>query len=680
MEKLSLPGAVFAIATGASSPRIYSSGFSDIDKKTLMRADSVFRIGSVTKTFTATAILMLYDEKKLDLEDTIDSILPGMVPNGENITIKNLLMMRSGLSDYHHAEKFQQEMEDNPKHVWTFAELIAFVAAEDAPDLSFEYRNINYIILGKIIETISKKSRSSYIDEHICKKLSLENTYVPVSFSLPSNAARGYLVSDDGPEDFSRYFHPSWGGAAGDMISNANDMVVWLKAFYQGRLLSENSRNLMFEMKGAFIRNQIAGYGLGTISLNGAKGHGGDYAGIYTTALFEYQGSYMVAFVNGQKVETGGDATDLFFEMAKALYPPQTHTSWLETEIERTALFARDYLEVAGMDIKVLLEDNTLVSVLTGLSKADHTEIENVSDWTGTPMVKDLNFRIASITKSITASAILILRDRGRLTLDDTIEKWIPDSQISTKNKVTIQQLLNHTSGIPDFIRNPEFYNTNYDTPSKKWTIEEKISYGVPVEEPPSAYDYSNTGYLILSQIIETVSGQTYQKFVAENIFRPLNMTNSYIPERTEHSIKEPYARGYAFNFNLMKEIPEKMPAGGWLKDHSQSNWQGQGYGDIISHSSDVMIWLKALTNGTLLTDESGALMKAFVPTGTENKEYGLGIEKNNGYIGHDGDLPGYHTGAYSKKGCSVVVLMNSDSGMGGGFTVVESIGNLIGL
>jgi D-alanyl-D-alanine carboxypeptidase len=680
VKKYSLPGAVFAFAQKDESPKVYYSGFSDLENNTLMKADTLFRIGSITKTFTASAIMILYDNKKLDLEDNVDSILPGIVPNGENITIKHLLTMRSGLSDYHQSEEFQKEINQNPKQTWTLLELIEFVESENDPGLYFEYRNINYIILGKIIETISGKSRSSFIEENICKKLYLENTYVPSSYLLPSNAAKGYLVSEDGLEEAGSYYHPSWGGAAGDMISNGKDLVLWLKAFINGTLLKEETKNLMFEMKGAFIQNQIAGYGCGTISLNGAKGHGGDYAGIYTSAMFEYQGNYIAALVNGQKEQNGGNATDLFFDMTKKLFPPQKNTQWLEKEIKNTAELSKDYLEAAGMDIKVSLEDNTLISALAGISKADNTEIENVSDWTGTKITKDLYFRIASITKSVTASAILILRDKGLISLDDKIEKWLPESEVSTKNLVTIKELLNHTSGIPDFIKNMEFYNLNYSSELKDWTLEERISYGKPVKEPGGEYDYSNTGYIILSKIIEKASGRTYKNFIEENIFVPLNMVNSYIPEINEYSIKEPYARGYAFNFNLMKEIPQTMPQGGWLIDQSRSNWQGQGYGDIISNSSDLMVWLKALSNGDLISKDSFELMNEFVLTGTENIEYGLGIEKNNGYIGHDGDLPGYHTGAYTKSGCSIVVLINTDSGMGNAFLVVESIGNLIGL
>ena len=126
--------------------------------------------------------------------------------------------------------------------------------------------------------------------------------------------------------------------------------------------------------------------------------------------------------------------------------------------------------------------------------------------------------------------------------------------------------------------------------------------------------------------------------------------------------------------------IPDTMPAGGWLKDQSVSNWQGLGYGNVISTPADLLTWLKALTDGRLLTAGSRELMHRYVKTKTPGLLYGLGVEDHDGYIGHDGDLPGYHIGAYSKGGNDLVVMMNGDSLYGRGFEVVRSLGGVLGL
>lgn len=114
----------------------------------------------------------------------------------------------------------------------------------------------------------------------------------------------------------------------------------------------------------------------------------------------------------------------------------------------------------------------------------------------------------------------------------------------------------------------------------------------------------------------------------------------------------------------------------------SISNWQGLGYGDIISTPKDIMTWLSALTNGELIGKTMKAEMQKFTPTGEKDAGYGLGLECNNGYMGHDGDLPGYHGAAFAKKGNEFVVLMSVDPARNShpGFFVTEAMGKLLQL
>ena len=280
-----------------------------------------FHIGSVTKTFTATAILMLVDRGMLKLDTTVDTILPGALPNGDKITVRHLLMMRSGLSDYPAAEIFKQTIERNPLHVWTFPELARLVQVEDEPDETFAYRNINFVTLGAILEKLTGRSRADFVAHEICEPLGLTHTFVPADQKMPVNSAHGYLPPDTAgelPEDAGESVDPSWGGAAGDMISTAADLVKWLKALSEGTLLSAERRQDMFAMRGDFLHGRFGGYGQGVLMFSGAVGHGGDYSGIYTSALFEYQNHYMAVLVNGQKQEDGGDATALFLNWPSA--------------------------------------------------------------------------------------------------------------------------------------------------------------------------------------------------------------------------------------------------------------------------------------------------------------------------------------------------------------------------
>lgn len=679
-KQLAVPGAVYAeIDNDTGIPQIYSTGLADLDAGIPMRGDMAFHIGSVTKSFTATAILMLADRGLLKLDDVVDIYLPGQLPGGDRITIRNLLMMRSGLTDYHTTKRFSDILDKNPQHIWTFTELASLVEVNDNPDEYFEYRNINYVTLGAVLEKISGRSRAEYVAEEICKPLGLIHTFVPVSAAMPANSARGYVLTEDGYEDLSEEVHPSWGGAAGDMISTAKDIVIWLKALSDGTLLSKKRHSDMFAMRGAYLHGGFGGYGQGTLNLFGAVGHGGDYSGIYTAAMFEYQGHYVVTLVNGQTQKGGGDATAVFFNMVRALYPVEKNVEWRDKQLQYTLDMSRDRLNVPGVVAKIGFADGSFWTGTAGVAKGDDPSIPDTKDWIGLAMSENLKFRIASVTKSVTATAILQLVDRGKVGLDDTLGKWLPEVAILTKDRVTIRQLLNHTSGIPDFIRNKVFFNLNFETSLREWTLAERIAYGVPVVEP-GPWAYSNTGYILLGMIIEAASGQSYGEYLERNIFAHLAMKDSSVPGVKDFTIPAPHANGYTFNFNQMAGIPDNMPKGGWLKDQTMSNWQGMGYGNIIATPDDLLVWLQALSDGRLLSKDSVDEMHRYVETGTPGLTYGLGIENHNGYVGHDGDLPGYHSGAYSKESHAIIVLMNGDSFFGRGLEVVQSLGETLGL
>jgi len=681
VSKYNVPGAVLAEYTPDGKSRIYAAGVSDLETRAAMATDMYFRIGSVTKTFTATAILMLAEDGLLSLDDTVNSILPDALPGDETITVKNLLMMRSGLSDFTENETFQNKSENDPKYKWTFPELASMVEVDSEPDWYFSYRNINYAALGAIIEKISGRSRAEFIQERICAPLGLKHTFIPENEKMPGHSASGYLVLDDVVTDVSEDTDPSWAGAAGDMISTAEDLIVWLKALDSGKLLSETMHKTMYSMRGAFIHGSITGYGCGTINVSGAVGHGGNYADYYTAAVYAYQDSYMVVLANGRQSDTTGDATDVFFDVAHTLYPPSENITWRNEQLSTLLSLAKDRLDVPGLTAQIQFDDKSQWTETIGIALADDTKIFHTWDWTGQQMTRDLHFRIASVSKSITAVAVMMLVDQGTLSLDQTLVRWLPDVDVATKDRITIRQLLNHTSGIPDYIKNKEYFDINFAEPLHKWTLEERIAYAVPLKEPGSVWAYSNTGYILLSRIIEQASGMSYGDFLEENIFNPLGMNSTSVPGLYDYSMPEPYVRGYSFTFNqLSGEVPDVMPEEGWLKELSVYSWPMPGGGNVVSTPDDTMRWLEALTDGRLLSEESNRLLHEYVKTDTDGHLYGLGIEYHNGYTGHDGDMPGYHTGAHAKNGILFTVLMNGDSMFGHGNTVTEAMGTLLGL
>ena len=134
-------------------------------------------------------------------------------------------------------------------------------------------------------------------------------------------------------------------------------------------------------------------------------------------------------------------------------------------------------------------------------------------------------FRIGSVTKQFTAASILLLEERGKLKINDSIKKYIPNIPAAW-DKITVFNLLTHTSGIPDYAGFP-----NYDSDKvMPRTSEQLVAYfrEKPLDfQPGEKYQYSNSGYVLLGYLIEIISGQSYKDFIEENIFKPLNMQNS---------------------------------------------------------------------------------------------------------------------------------------------------------
>src|ERR1051326_3823655 len=142
----------------------------------------------------------------------------------------------------------------------------------------------------------------------------------------------------------------------------------------------------------------------------------------------------------------------------------------------------------------------------------------------GTPNTTATKFQIASVSKPITAAAILVLADRGKLALDDPLSKYVPD--FPNGDKITIDQLLMHTSGLNDASATPEYSDWSR-FPQTTAQLVDRVKNMRPRGAPGEKYSYSNSNYHVLAYIIEKVSGQPYGDFLTANIFNPLGMNET---------------------------------------------------------------------------------------------------------------------------------------------------------
>lgn len=267
------------------------------------------------------------------------------------------------------------------------------------------------------------------------------------------------------------------------------------------------------------------------------------------------------------------------------------------------------------------------------------------------PMKTDHVFEIGSITKQFTAVAILMLEEQGKLSVDDEITKFLPDYPTKGK-KITIHHLLNHTSGIKSYTS----MNLSEIAALDK-TPTELIDYfkNEPMDfDPGTKWQYNNSGYIILGYIIEKLSHQTYEDFVEQNIFTPLQMTNSRYGHKYE--IIKNRASGYQ---------PSEQ---GYVNADYLSMTLPYAAGSLMSTVEDLDKWQKGLNTNVLLKNEN--LKKAFQNTKLNNGKptyygYGWTVNEINGTptIEHGGGIFGYtsYRVYVPESDVNVVILTNSN-------------------
>ncbi len=276
-------------------------------------------------------------------------------------------------------------------------------------------------------------------------------------------------------------------------------------------------------------------------------------------------------------------------------------------------------------------------------------------------------FELASVSKQFTATGILLLKDKGKLKLADSLRQYFPELPY---HNITLWHLLTHTSGLPDY----------ESLMIEKWD-HNKIAFNKDMiaflakERPPvvfapaSKWEYSNTAYVLLASIIEKISGQSFKQYMSKQIFKPLNMTHTRI-YNTRRSLKETipnYAYGYVYNDSSKKFIlPDNDPNNNFVIYLDGL----QGDGIVNATTVDLLRWDRAVKNHTLLKKETADEMLSYQSlSDTASKRYygyGVFLEKNEfgNIISHSGGWPGYATylARYTENDETYIVLSNNSS------------------
>jgi D-alanyl-D-alanine carboxypeptidase len=276
MQRASVPGAIVGIWQEGRAPYVRAFGVRNVATREPMVPDLYMRIGSTSKTFTITATLLLADEGKLGLDDPIDRYAAG-VTNGNQITLRQLAAMRSGL--YNYTDDTNQDLPQQPFRQWAPRELLEIAYRHPLlfpPGSAFDYSNTNTVLLGMVVEKISGQSLASFIEQNILRPIGMTRTVFPAGSEMPSPHARGYFRMPDGKVVDATDWNPSWGWASGNMISTLDDMRAWARDFAMGKLLSPAMKRERDRFLPAPQEGDGALYGLATENQNGWIGHNGN--------------------------------------------------------------------------------------------------------------------------------------------------------------------------------------------------------------------------------------------------------------------------------------------------------------------------------------------------------------------------------------------------------------------
>ncbi|WP_410982265.1 serine hydrolase domain-containing protein [Bacillus cereus] len=631
-----IPGVIVTVKKGDASWS-YASGEANIERNHKVDADSVFRIGSTTKTFVATVALQLAGEKKLSLDDTVEKWMPGLVKgkgyDGNKITIRQLLNHTSGIPDFLTPE-LKTKLLENPSGNYTPEQLIAR-ALELEPVTGWAYSSTNTVIVGLIIQKVTGETYAEQIKKRIIEPLGLKETFLPgSSMDIPKKNARGYLNTGDKLVDIT-VLNPSFANAGGDMISTGEDLTTFFRALLSGKLLTQEMQK---EMMTSTADSSLGKYGLGihaTKLPDGTEvwGHGGGIPGFTNFAGGTEDGQHVISIninVLGAEKHINNILVSEFEEKTKKEL----------TDKEKK----RKHREEVKYVMDQVVTNKKIPSVIAG-------GLKNGKRWsyaTGTASYEvpravepNFSFRIGSITKTFTAAVILQLAEEKQLNLEDSVEKWLPgvvQGNGYDSNKITIRQLLNHTSGIASYTDLDMRDITLPQNPYRYYTADELISLGLakpPVFAPGEGWDYSNTNTVLAGQIIQKVTGDTYAEQIRKRFIEPLGLKETFVMEANP-DIPGEHATGY------------NMDRLGYLYDLTEINqsWANAA-GNMVSSVKDLTTFFSELLGGKLLNQEMMDQMLTTVDSPIGKVGLGIYEEKTTdgqSYWGHAGGTFGFES------------------------------------
>lgn len=309
------PGAAVLVAKGDRVLYRAARGMADLELGVALAPEFVFRIGSITKQFTAVAVLQLVEQGKVKLDDDITKHIPEFNAHGKRVTVEMLLNHTSGIKSYTELEEFhdgRQAQEARPEEILALFQDRPF---DFEPGTKWHYSNSGYVLLGMLIERVTGRSYADYVDQEFFGPLGMRHSRYGSNEAVVPGRVSGYIPDGEGFQN-AAYLSPSWPYAAGALLSNVDDLHAWNRALHSGRIIKpETLKRAHASVMLPDGKDTRYGYGWSVAAVQGAPSveHGGGINGFVTHALYLPQEELFVAVLTNLE---SGVAPDLCAKLA----------------------------------------------------------------------------------------------------------------------------------------------------------------------------------------------------------------------------------------------------------------------------------------------------------------------------------------------------------------------------
>jgi len=421
-----LPGCAAIVVKDGKTIYQKAFGMANLELNVKLKPEHIFRIGSITKQFTACAILKLAEEGKLSLNDDITKYIKDFPTHGNKITIEHLLTHTSGIKSYTGMKEWDGEVR---KKDFTPEEMINYFKDQPMdfkPDEKYRYNNSGYFLLGYIIEVVSGKTYAEYIDEAFFKQLGMSSSYYDNTSKIIQNRASGYQKNGNNYEN-AAFLSMTQPYAAGSLLSNVDDLAKWYQAVADYKVVKKESldkAHTSYTLKNGKPTNYGYGWAIGNIQGSEGYSHGGGINGYLTASIYLKNEKIFVAVFSNCTAHDPSNAANKI--AAVVLDKPY---KWTKMDIPEKKLKEYEGVYESKYDNQriITIENGKLFSMRTGSSKFEFIPYEKdkffvKEGFTTLEFVRNKKKKIISVVSKNTSAPISWIKTKKEIPVKKSIQ------------------------------------------------------------------------------------------------------------------------------------------------------------------------------------------------------------------------------------------------------------------